>query len=64
MKQVTRQIFFKFLEHYPKELDRDECNITEIVTYSDFSLGGYPKSIVAKYEKMKDQSQIKYFIKE
>jgi hypothetical protein len=64
MKQVIRQEFFKFLERYPKEIDRDECNVTGLVAYSDRSIGGYPKCIVAKYEKVKDQSKIKYFIKE
>jgi hypothetical protein len=38
--------------------------VTGLVAYSDRSIGGYPKCIVAKYEKVKDQSKIKYFIKE
>lgn len=64
MKQVTRQVFFAFLDQYSGILEREECEVIGLVAFSDFSLGGYPVSIVAKYQKIKDQSQIKYFLKE
>ena len=51
MNPVTREQFEQFIITYPRLL---KCNVTAIceppiVTFNDFSLGTWPKSVVARH---------------
>ena len=73
-KQVSREEYQAFVENYPRKLIKDVCAIAEppLITFNDFTLGHWPKSIVARtwaysdipgdryYEPMEDR---RYFIR-
>jgi hypothetical protein len=51
MKIVTKEEFERFVISYPGHLERDIAHFAEppVVTYNDFSLGMWPRSIVARH---------------
>jgi hypothetical protein len=58
MEEVTKEQFYKFIDNYEKKLGRKlDLDITGIcepplVTYNDFNLGKWPKSVVAECYKI------------
>lgn len=51
MKAVTIVEFLKFLDTYPRKLERDVLAICEPprVQFNDFTLGNWPQSVVAQH---------------
>jgi len=51
-KQIGKHDFSDFLDNYDGSLARDICRICDppVITYNDFKLGKFPKSIVAREE--------------
>lgn len=51
MINVTKEEFEKFIEDYPRELERDVCGISDPpnITYNDFELANrWPYSVIAR----------------
>lgn len=50
MQITTKEKFYAFVKSYPRKLERDVTAICEppLLTYNDFTLGRWPKSMVAK----------------
>jgi len=49
LKSCTKEEFFEFVKNYPRKLSFNTTGICEppFSSYSDFTLGEYPDSIVA-----------------
>lgn len=49
LTSVTKEAFQEFVKNYPKTLSLNICNTCEplLISYNDFDLGNWPKSIVA-----------------
>jgi hypothetical protein len=50
MREVTKEEYEEFIKNYPRPLSQDLLTITEppILQLNDFSLGDWPKSVVAQ----------------
>ena len=56
MKSVTHDEFYEFIKNYPRKLDVDVVYFNEppVKTWNDFTLGKWPKSIVASCRVFSD----------
>jgi hypothetical protein len=68
MKPVTRDEFEQFVTTYPRVLERDVARMAEppVVTFSDFTLGNWPESIVARhtFEESNGRTPCSWYVKE
>lgn len=69
MKSVTKEEFYEFLKNYPNKLESHVIKIIEppIMSYHDFTLGKYPKSLVASHflnDYLENKGDHEYKIKE
>jgi hypothetical protein len=55
--KVTKEEFDAFIKAYPRPLERDVNATVEptCVTFNDFTLGDWPKSVVASYVRGDDR---------
>ncbi len=62
MTKCTLDEFNAFVKAYPRKLVRDVNGTCEppYVTYNDFTLGDWPKSIVAGYDADPDETERTY----
>jgi len=56
MKSVSKPEFWEFVKNYPRKLEMDIYGVCDppVVTFNDFSLGVWPKSVVARTWKYDD----------
>ena len=59
-KSVSREEFLSFVNSYPRSLKWDKCGISEpcFISANDFTLGKWPKSIVASHHEGRDNYKI------
>lgn len=62
-KQVTKQEFDEFIASYPRHLERDVCNICEppAVSYNDWEIGWWSRSVVANTMLYSDDPKNSYY---
>ena len=62
-KQVTKQEFDEFIASYPRHLERDVCGICEppAVSYNDWEIGWWSRSIVASTMLYSDNPKDWYY---
>lgn len=62
-KDVTKQEFDEFIASYPRHLERDVCGICEppAVSYNDWEIGWWSRSIVASTMLYSDDSKNPYY---
>lgn len=62
-KQVTKQEFDEFIASYPRHLERDVCGICEppAVSYNDWEIGWWSRSIVASTMLYSDNPKDSYY---
>lgn len=62
-KNVTKQEFDEFIASYPRHLERDVCGICEppIVTYNDWEIGWWARSVVANTMLYSDNPNNSYY---
>lgn len=62
-KDVTKQEFDEFIASYPRHLERDVCGIYEppVVSYNDWEIGWWSRSIVASTMLYSDDPKNPYY---
>lgn len=62
-KRVNKEEFEQFIANYPHPLEKDICGISDppLVSYNDFKLGAWPKSIVASTFLYEDTPEDYYY---
>lgn len=62
-KDVTKQEFDEFIASYPRHLERDVCGICEppAVSYNDWEIGWWSRSIVASTMLYSDNPKDRYY---
>ena len=62
-KDVTKQEFDEFIASYPRHLERDVCGICEppAVSYNDWEIGWWSRSIVASTMLYSDNPKNSYY---
>lgn len=62
-KQVTKQEFDEFIASYPRHLECDVCNICEppAVSYNDWEIGWWSRSVVASTMLYSDDPKNSYY---
>ena len=62
-KQVTKQEFDEFIASYPRHLECDVCGICEppAVSYNDWEIGWWSRSIVASTMLYSDNPKDSYY---
>lgn len=63
MISVSKEEYQTFVENYPRQLAIDVCAIAEppVITHNDFTLGDWPKSVVAKTWAYSDDPNDRYY---
>lgn len=64
--KVTKEQFVHFINTYPNKLDIDVYRVYEppLITYNDFTLGNWPKSVVASTFVYDDNPNDYYYCSE
>ena len=62
-KDVTKQEFDEFIASYPRHLERDVCGICEppAVSYNDWEIGWWSRSVVANTMLYSDNPKNSYY---
>lgn len=62
-KQVTKQEFDEFIASYPRHLERDVCGICDFpaVSYNDWEIGWWSRSVVASTMMYSDDPKNLYY---
>lgn len=62
-KDVTKQEFDEFIASYPRHLERDVCGIYEppVVSYNDWEIGWWSRSVVANTMLYSDDPKNSYY---